>query len=154
MQLSKPPKPKATRKRLKKEILSDDFKKRKIFWKNTAENFHMQNFPPHITMYEHGEPWWNNTDRGNPKSCHSATSSTTNPTWRDSGANPCLRRERLATNRLSHRHGYKTGPKAVKISVVKLQVHMASSMKLTAFWNTALCSLVECNRRVRRVQNY
>jgi hypothetical protein len=27
-------KPKAIRKRLKKEILSDDFKKRKIFWKN------------------------------------------------------------------------------------------------------------------------
>jgi hypothetical protein len=26
------------------EILSDDFKKRKIFWKNIAENF-----PPHIT---------------------------------------------------------------------------------------------------------
>jgi hypothetical protein len=39
MQLSKPPKPKATRKRLKKEILSDDYKKRKIFWKNIAENF-------------------------------------------------------------------------------------------------------------------
>jgi hypothetical protein len=39
MQLSKPPKPKATRKRLKKEILSGDFKKRKIFWKNIAENF-------------------------------------------------------------------------------------------------------------------
>jgi hypothetical protein len=33
-------KPRATRKRLKKEILSDDFKKRKIFWKN---------IPPHIT---------------------------------------------------------------------------------------------------------
>jgi hypothetical protein len=32
-------KPKATRKRLKKEILRDDFKKRKIFWKNIAENF-------------------------------------------------------------------------------------------------------------------
>jgi hypothetical protein len=32
-------KPKATRKSLKKEILSDDFKKRKIFWKNIAENF-------------------------------------------------------------------------------------------------------------------
>jgi hypothetical protein len=44
MQLSKPPKPKATRKRLKKEILSDDFKKRKIFLKNIAENF-MENFP-------------------------------------------------------------------------------------------------------------
>jgi hypothetical protein len=40
-----PLKPKATRKRLKKEILSDDFKKRKIFWKNIAENF-----SPHITM--------------------------------------------------------------------------------------------------------
>jgi hypothetical protein len=39
MQLSKPPKPKATRKRLKKEILSDDFKKWKILWKNIAENF-------------------------------------------------------------------------------------------------------------------
>jgi hypothetical protein len=61
MQLSKPPKPKATRKRLKKEILSDDFKKRKIFWKNIAENFiwkifrtgkfSMENFPPHITSW-------------------------------------------------------------------------------------------------------
>jgi hypothetical protein len=29
---------------LKKEILSDDFKKRKIFWKNIAENF-LQKFP-------------------------------------------------------------------------------------------------------------
>jgi hypothetical protein len=44
MQLSKPPKPKATRKRLKKEILSDDFEKRKIFWKNIAENF-LETFP-------------------------------------------------------------------------------------------------------------
>jgi hypothetical protein len=44
MQLSKPPKPKATRKKLKKEILSDDFKKRKIFWKNIAESF-LENFP-------------------------------------------------------------------------------------------------------------
>jgi hypothetical protein len=50
-------KPKATRKRLKKEILSDDFKKRKIFWKNIAENFpygkiSMENFPPHITRHD------------------------------------------------------------------------------------------------------
>jgi hypothetical protein len=37
-------KPKATRKGLKKEILSDDFKKRKIFWKNIAEIF-LENFP-------------------------------------------------------------------------------------------------------------
>jgi hypothetical protein len=47
-------KPKATRKRLKKEILSDDFKKRKILWKNIAENF-MENFPPHITR-QHQSP--------------------------------------------------------------------------------------------------
>jgi hypothetical protein len=32
----------------------------------------------------------------------SATSSTTNPTWIDPGANPGLRGERPATNRLSH----------------------------------------------------
>jgi hypothetical protein len=37
-------KPKARRKRLKKEILRDDFKKRKIFWKNIAEKF-LENFP-------------------------------------------------------------------------------------------------------------
>jgi hypothetical protein len=51
MQLSKPPKPKATRKRLKKEILSDDFKKRKNFlWKI----FHLTSLvvPPH--RREHG----------------------------------------------------------------------------------------------------
>jgi hypothetical protein len=50
MQLSEPPKPKATRKRLKKEILSDDFKKRKIFWKNIAEIF-LENFPYGKIMY-------------------------------------------------------------------------------------------------------
>jgi hypothetical protein len=37
-------KPKARRKRLKKEILSDDFKKRKIVLKNIAENF-LEKFP-------------------------------------------------------------------------------------------------------------
>jgi hypothetical protein len=43
-------KPKATRKKLKKEILSDDFKKRKIFWKIfRTGKFSMENFPPHIT---------------------------------------------------------------------------------------------------------
>jgi hypothetical protein len=32
----------------------------------------------------------------------SATFSTTNPTWMDPGANPSLRGERPATNRLNH----------------------------------------------------
>jgi hypothetical protein len=51
MQLSKPPK--ATRKRLKKEILSDDFKKRKIFWKNIAEIFPYGKIF-HLTSLAHG----------------------------------------------------------------------------------------------------
>jgi hypothetical protein len=36
------------------------------------------------------------------KTCPSATLSTTNPTWIDSGSNLSLRGERLATNDLSH----------------------------------------------------
>jgi hypothetical protein len=36
------------------------------------------------------------------KTCPGATLSTTNPTWIDPGANPGLRGERPATNRLSH----------------------------------------------------
>jgi hypothetical protein len=49
---------------------------------------------------EYRELQWNDTDRvklknSRKKTCPSATSSTTNPTWSDSGANP-------ATYRLSH----------------------------------------------------
>jgi hypothetical protein len=36
------------------------------------------------------------------KTCPSATLSTIDPTWIDSGSNPGLRGERPATNRLSH----------------------------------------------------
>jgi hypothetical protein len=36
------------------------------------------------------------------KTCPSATLSTTNPTWIDPDANPGLRCERPATNRLNH----------------------------------------------------
>jgi hypothetical protein len=49
---------------------------------------------------------WNETDRGkrkySGKTCPSATLSTTNPTWTDSGSNPVLCGERPVTNRLSH----------------------------------------------------
>jgi hypothetical protein len=58
-------------------------------------------FIPQV-ISEHGEPRWNDTDRGKPKNlekiCPSATLSTTNPTRTDPG----LRGERPATNRLSH----------------------------------------------------
>jgi hypothetical protein len=42
------------------------------------------------------------------KTCRSAILSTTNPTWTEPGANPGIRGERPATNRLSHgtAHGY------------------------------------------------
>jgi len=57
-------------------------------------------------IYEYGERRWNDIDRENRrtrrKTCPSATLSTTNPTWIDPGANPGLRGERPATNRLSH----------------------------------------------------
>jgi hypothetical protein len=46
----------------------------------------------HPWYIEYGQPWWNDTDRGNRgiriKTSPSATLSTTNPTWTDPGANP------------------------------------------------------------------
>jgi hypothetical protein len=42
------------------------------------------------------------TRRTRGKTCPSATLSTTNPTWTDSGSNPVLRGGRPAANRLSH----------------------------------------------------
>jgi hypothetical protein len=58
-----------------------------------------------LQIYENRESWWNDIDRENRrtrrKSCPSVTSSTTNPTWIDPVANPGLRGERPATNRLS-----------------------------------------------------
>jgi hypothetical protein len=57
-------------------------------------------------IYENGGPRWNDTDRKNRRThrepCHSATLSTTNPTWTDPGTNSGLRGERPTTNRLSH----------------------------------------------------
>jgi hypothetical protein len=50
--------------------------------------------------------WWNEDWQGNPKYsvkiCSSATLSTTNPTWPDSGSNPGRRGGKPATNRLSY----------------------------------------------------
>jgi hypothetical protein len=40
------------------------------------------------------------------KTCHSATLSTTNPTWTEQGSKPDLRGERPATNRLRHGKAY------------------------------------------------
>jgi hypothetical protein len=44
--------------------------------------------------------WENRSTRE--KTCPITTSSTTKPTWTKPGSNPGLRRERSATNRLSH----------------------------------------------------
>jgi hypothetical protein len=52
------------------------------------------------------EQWWNDIFAGETEvlweNLPSATLSTTNPAWIDPGANPGLRAERPATNRLSH----------------------------------------------------
>jgi hypothetical protein len=49
---------------------------------------------------------WNENWQGKPKypeeTCHSATLSTTNPTWPDLGSKPCCRGGNLATNCLSY----------------------------------------------------
>jgi hypothetical protein len=56
------------------------------------------------------EQWWNYIFAGEievlGENLPSATLSTTNPTWIDPGANPGLRGERPATNRLSHGTAY------------------------------------------------
>jgi hypothetical protein len=50
--------------------------------------------------------WWNEDWQGKPKysekTCHSATWSTTNPTWPDPGSNPGRRSGKPAANRLSY----------------------------------------------------
>jgi hypothetical protein len=57
-------------------------------------------------MIRIGERRWNGADwenwRTRRKTCPSVTLSAINPTWIDPGANPVLRGERPAANRLSH----------------------------------------------------
>jgi hypothetical protein len=49
------------------------------------------------------EQWWNDIFAGETEVLgENLPSATTNPTWIDPGANPGLRGERSATNRLSH----------------------------------------------------
>jgi hypothetical protein len=59
-----------------------------------------------LMVHEYGKRRWNDTDMGNQrtrrKTCPSATLSTTKPTRIDPGANPGLRGDRPATNRLSN----------------------------------------------------
>jgi hypothetical protein len=54
--------------------------------------------------------WWNEDWQGKPKysekTCHSATLSTTNPTWLDPGLNPGRLGGKPATNRLSYGASY------------------------------------------------
>jgi hypothetical protein len=61
-------------------------------------------------IHEHGKPCRNFIDRENRitrwKTCPSATSSNTNPTWTDLGANSGLRNERSAINRIGHGTGW------------------------------------------------
>jgi hypothetical protein len=64
--------------------------------------------------------WWDDIFAGETEvlgeNLPSATLSTTNPTWIEPGANPGLRGERPATNRLSH-------GKASRNSIILIVVH-------------------------------
>jgi hypothetical protein len=53
-----------------------------------------------FTFFQVMEHRWNEICGG--KTCPNSTLSITNPTWTDPGSNLGLRRERPATNRLSH----------------------------------------------------
>jgi hypothetical protein len=55
-----------------------------------------------LMIYDGGMILTREIRRAQRKTCPSATSFTTNSTWIDTGANPGLRGERPATNRLSH----------------------------------------------------
>jgi hypothetical protein len=59
-----------------------------------------------LVIYEHGDPWWNDIDRGNRRTqrkiCPSATLSTTDPTWIDMGVNLGFWGERPAITCLNH----------------------------------------------------
>jgi hypothetical protein len=65
-------------------------------WPSTGLLFILQK------IYEYGQPLWNDTDGGSwrtqRKTCPSATLSTKNPTWTDSGMNPDLCGEGIETN--------------------------------------------------------
>jgi hypothetical protein len=52
--------------------------------------------------------WQGKTRRTRRKTCPSATSSATNPTWTNQGSNPGFRGVRPATNRLSHGTAFNT----------------------------------------------
>jgi hypothetical protein len=89
---------------LKKEILSDDFKKRKIFWKNIAENF--------VEISPYGKIFYGKFSTSHHYNLYrSSTFSTTDPILISLIANQGLRGEKPTTNRLStgsqFSHSYK-----------------------------------------------
>jgi hypothetical protein len=60
------------------------------------------------------------------KTCPSATLSTTNPTWVDSGANQGLRGERAATNYLSHNTAQESYLLISELNVFHRVTHLTS----------------------------
>jgi hypothetical protein len=59
-----------------------------------------------VSVESHNGILTGKTEELEKKSCLSATSSTTNPTWTDPGTNLGLRGKRLAPNRLNHDMAY------------------------------------------------
>ena len=73
-------------------------------------------------------------NQSTPGTCPSATLSTINLTWTDTGSNPGLRGERPATNRLSHGTALLTASYRTNVS--------CSGVQNTCLLSTQLCT--EC----------
>jgi hypothetical protein len=85
------------------------------------------------------------------KTCHSATLSTTNPTWIDPGANPGLRGERPAINHLSHDRGsttriitYYTEASLHRLALSRAEVRFLTKQTFVLTRTLSLCSQVAC----------
>jgi hypothetical protein len=93
--------------------------------------------------------WWENW-RTLIKTCPSTTLSTTNSIWTDLGVNLGLRGERLVTEPWHCRNiVYAYGSKSHHIVPWRKRVselNKSHSMKMTSFWDIALCSLVEVDQ--------
>jgi hypothetical protein len=80
------------------------------------------------------ETRWNNTDsrsrRTRRKTCPNAAFSTTNPTYTKPGANPGLRCERRATNRLSHAM---TSLSNGRVVMMTTHLRLVPRLKITGF---------------------
>jgi hypothetical protein len=110
-------------------------------------------FIPQV-IHECGGPRWNDIDtwnkRSRRKTCPSATLSTTNPTGNDPCANPGLRNERPATNRLSH--GTASHSISVKKTVGTLMKLCRPSLQISGKVSHILVTVLQAEKSDRKLE--